>query len=726
MPLLPEPLPAGPVRSRLPQPLLQLEAPAVSFQSSGLPRLKTALYRQRWLLATIVVFFLALAAALTWILPPHYVAEGSIIIEPPNQRLAELTPADSSMPFDEDRTLQTEMTILASRAVALPVIGQLHLDVRDVEIRTALANAETSARRKGQTVSPRLRDQIASDIFGHKLAVLPDKLSRTVHVEYTSRSPELSSEVVNATLQEFMGYGQQQRLRQAKQADPWLQQQLEEVNRRTLRDDQQLVDFQQRHAYTPLLLPGGQQNVLLARLADANHDLSTAEADQITSEALLHTYPGSLEELPASLRTPELDAAIAARATALTDLNRLSATYQAGFPLVVAARDQLAKAQQHLNQLRAQVTTGLEKQHQAALERQQDMQQLVDDLSHAAAGEGTVETRYELLKQQAAADQQLYQTLRQKLNQEQLMASLPTSNVRLLDPAERPMAPAYPRLPVDLGLGLVLGLVVGLGAALGRERWSDALTGVDQLRDGLGGGLTPLAVIPDQQRMLDHALRDLPPGEAASAGEEGYARMAAQLMARGRQLPLAVLLTSANPGDGKTMTTCRVGQALARAGWRTLVVDADLRRPGCHTFFGIENGSGLIAAQLGTEVAPVKVADGLDLMPCEASPSQPLQPRRIAALMERWRQQYDCILLDSPPGILTGEAVLLAPLVDGVVVVLRWGHTRAAEAQQLGDELARTGTPLFGSVLNRADPSAPVFRYYRRHYGYFNTPAVVR
>lgn len=724
MPLLPESLPAGPVRPRLPQPLYQLEPPA-PVAHHQVVRLKTALYRQRWLLAAVIVLFILLAASLSWIIPPHFVAEGSIIIEPPSQRLAELNPPAYMPTYDEDRELQTEMTVLTSRAVAVPVIHRLHLQSMDPEIRKALDAADKAAAKKGQPLTPARRDQIAADIFGHKLTVLPDKLSRTVHVTYVSRDSGLAASVVNAALHEFTGYARSQRMATASQAAPWLQQQLAEAQRRVKDDNVELVAFQQQHTYTPLLVPGGQQGVLLDRLADANKGLSAAEADRINSEALLRTYPGSLGELPTALRTPELEAAITARATARTELAQLESTYRPDFPLVVAARERLQKSQKQVDGLRAEVTGSLAKNYQAALRRQAEMQGLVNGLSHEAASEGTVETRYQMLKQRQLADQQLYDTLRQKLNEEQLVASLPTSNVRLLDTAEKPMTPAYPRLALDLGLGLVLGLVFGVGTALGRERWRDTLTGPGELQERMGQEMAPLTVIPDQQRLLDRALKDLPPGEAGGPGEESYARLAAQLMA-GRAAPFSVLLTSANPGEGKTMTTCRLGLALARSGWRTLLVDADLRRPGCHTFFSVDNSHGLLAAQQGQTITPVRVGEGLDLIPCESGSGQPLQPRRVATLMEQWRKQYDCILVDSPPGTLTGEAVHLAPLVDGVVVVLLWGRTRAEDAEQLGAMLLRTGSPLLGSVLNRVDPAAPVFGYYRRHYSYFNTPAVMR
>ncbi|MGH9483518.1 MAG: tyrosine-protein kinase family protein, partial [Terriglobales bacterium] len=158
---------------------------------------------------------------------------------------------------------------------------------------------------------------------------------------------------------------------------------------------------------------------------------------------------------------------------------------------------------------------------------------------------------------------------------------------------------------------------------------------------------------------------------------------------------------------------CELGRALAQAGWRTLLVDADLLRPGCHSYFGVANLHGLAAAQTGRKTAPLNVAPHLDLMPVEDD-APPLQIRAMAALLEQWREHYDYVLVDSPPGQASGEAILLSSLVDGVVVVLHWGRTKRTDAQQLCEDLARAHAPLLGTIFNRADPAAPSYRPYRR------------
>ena len=669
-----------------------------------LPRLGEALYRSRRVALLLVLLGVLAGAALSWLVAPVYTAQGALVVERPNPQPAELHPSETPA-YDEDREIQTEMTELASRSVATRVIARLDLTHRDPEMAQALARA-----RRGGALEASTAAAIAGDVFAGQLALLPDKLSRTVRVEFRSRDPRLAATAVNGLMAEFVDYTRGARAATGQALAAWLRDQLQGERDRFQRDEAALVAFQQQHAFTPLVVPGGQQNVLLEQLAVANRQLTDSTAARITSEALLATYPGTVSELPAELRTPAIDQAVGELTAAERALDLLQVQYQPGFPLLEQARERVARSRARLAGLGLQVRRGLEKRVRVARRQEAELGALVTRLSRRAAGESTTELEYQVLENRAAAQRRLNETLNEKLQEAGLLASLPTSNVWILDRALRPLTPLYPRLPLDLGLGLALGLGAALATAVARERWSGAITaGRAGLQLG-GRWLPPLGLIPEARRRGAASL-----GRAAAG--ESYARLAAQLAAR-LGPPASCLLTSPNPGEGKTRTTCELGLALARLGWRTLLVDADLRRPGCHRFFGVENASGLLAAQQGTAPA-VHVAPNLDLLPCENAPEAQLLPRRLAEMLAEWRTRYDYVLLDTPPGRLTGEAALLAPLVGGVLLVLRWGHTGEEEARALAEELARARGTLIGTVLNRADLNAPEFRYYRQHAAYY-------
>ncbi|HVA64240.1 MAG TPA: P-loop NTPase [Terriglobales bacterium] len=693
-------------------PLYELEAPPPA--SPRRHQLQNALYRQRWLGLGLVAACVLLAGSASWWLRPYYQADGSLIIQHPRLHAAELTPQEYPPPVDPDREMQTELSILGSRAVAAPVIAQLDLMRRDPEIERALAEAEQRARARGRSLGAEERRELAEAVFAGKLRLAPDQLSSTVQVRYGSHDPAVAAAVVNATIQAFLRQTLAERGAQGELAAHWMEQQVEQAQARLAQEDGGVAAFQQQHAYIPLLDAGGAQSGLLNRLGDANHAWSAAQAERIADQAAVASYGGEVvAALPAELRNPEIDRASANVGAAEEQLSALQTTYRPNFPLVVEARQQLAGAQRALAGLERQVAAGLRQRLASSQQREQALGQLVDQLSRQAAAASGLEMQFGVLKSRADAQRALVATLRQKLDETKLEASLPPSNLTVLDAALPPRSPLYPQLPLDLGLGLGLGLVVGLGTVLTRERWTEALTAGEAVKRGLGSALAPLGMVPERRRTAA-GRRGLLPAAGGLRAEPSYHKIAANLVARGGAPPRAILVTSVNPGEGKTTSLCQLALALAESGWRTLVVDADLGRPGCHSFFGLANASGLQAAQAGRKVAPLAVAPHLDLMPAEEPAGVLLQARAMAGLMEQWRQHYDYILLDSPPGNHSGEAVLLSSLVEGVVVVLRWGRTRLPEAQQLCEELARARAPLLGTLFNRADPSAPEFRAYQR------------
>lgn len=698
-------------------PLYELEPAAGAEPRRG--RLPDALYRQRWLMVAVVLACVVIAAVLSFTLRPYYQATAAIIIRHPNLHPAQITPQDYPPPADPDREMQTELTVLGSRAVALPVIRQLDLEQRDATIATALAKTRQNLARKGKTLAPADADAIAYDIFQSKLKAVPDKLSATVHVSFGGHNPALVAQVVNATNQSFLAETLAARGEQGQTAGHWMQAQVAQAEAQLHADDEAVAAFQQQHAYVPLLgaVSGasGAQSALLARLADANHAYGVAQAERIADAAALASYSGAdVSTLPAGLSNPEIARAVENLGAAQQQLTTLETTYQPDFPLVVEARQQLNAAQEKLTSLKTQVVAGLRQKLADSQQQEDHLQALVTDLNRQAAATSGLEMRFGVLQSRANAQRELVATLRQKLDEVKLEASLPPSNIQVLDPALPPSEPLYPNLRLDLALGLGLGIVFGIGAALAREHWTGALTAGAEVQRSLGPALAPLGMVAEARKQrLPGGARALLESGSSGGDPQGYRKIAANLVARCGVPPRAILVTSAQAGDGKTTSVCQLGHALAQAGWRTLLVDADLFRPGCHTFFGVTNLTGLAAAQTGRKTAPLNLAPHLDLMPVEDD-APPLQVRAMATLLEQWREHYDYVLVDSPPGQVSGEAVLLSSLVDGVLVVLRWGRTKRSEAQQLCEELARAHAPLLGTIFNRADPAAPSYKPYRR------------
>jgi capsular exopolysaccharide synthesis family protein len=188
-----------------------------------------------------------------------------------------------------------------------------------------------------------------------------------------------------------------------------------------------------------------------------------------------------------------------------------------------------------------------------------------------------------------------------------------------------------------------------------------------------------------------------------------------------------VLVTSPHPGDGKTVTTSNLAIAMAQAGHRTLLIDADFRRPMQHVLYGIETEVGASSAAAGV-VSPESVIrasgiDRLDILPCGEIPANPaglLNSQQFANMIAKLSLKYDYLLIDSPPVIPVTDARILSAMCDSTILVLRAGKSTRKDCEQAVEALAAVGARSVGVLLN--DLPARSGQY---HYGDYNyTPRI--
>jgi capsular exopolysaccharide synthesis family protein len=181
-----------------------------------------------------------------------------------------------------------------------------------------------------------------------------------------------------------------------------------------------------------------------------------------------------------------------------------------------------------------------------------------------------------------------------------------------------------------------------------------------------------------------------------------------------------ILVTSAGEGEGKTTVVANLGVALAESGKRVLLIDCDLRQPGLHAVFGLAAAPGLSNALLdepGELPTSATAVPGLSLLPAGDLPPNPAEfvaSARLARLLDRAREAFDYVLIDSPPAGLVSDAAVLTPSVDGVVLVVSVGKTKRDVARRTKEQLDRVGARLLGVVLNNAKLDSKLKQYHTR------------
>jgi capsular exopolysaccharide synthesis family protein len=300
---------------------------------------------------------------------------------------------------------------------------------------------------------------------------------------------------------------------------------------------------------------------------------------------------------------------------------------------------------------------------------------------------------------------------------------IPPVVVRVVQPAEAPASPSSTGLPMSLALGLLTGLALGLGGALARNALDNSVKSPDQLRDVTK--VPNLGTIAYDPGVPKHPLtvHENPHSPRAEAFRQ--LRTNLQFLDVDTQHKV-VVVTSSMPGEGKTTTLANLAIALAYAGSRVLVVEADLRRPKLADLLGVERSVGLtsiLAGRVRAEQAVQHWSGGVfDVLasgPLPPNPSELLGSQHMATMLADLRERYDLVLLDTPPLLPVTDAAAVAPSTDGAILACRFKKTRRTQVDAAVMALDAVSVPVLGTVFTMVPNTGP--RAYAQYNSYYRT-----
>lgn len=271
-----------------------------------------------------------------------------------------------------------------------------------------------------------------------------------------------------------------------------------------------------------------------------------------------------------------------------------------------------------------------------------------------------------------------------------------------LDQAATPTRPILPKPWLNIALGALLGLLAGIGLARARDLLDDKIDNIDELR-GVAG-VPVLASIPFERRVSSSPIADRP----YTPWSEAFVQLRTNLeFLKVDSHPRVVAITSALSDEGKSITACNLAIAVARAGRRVLLIEADLWRPACSRYLGVRSTTGLTTVLTGNVEASRAIVrwgeQGLMYLP--AGPRVPnaselLASRTYQEFLRQMRDQYDLVILDLPALLPTADAAVLAGRAQGTILLARHRHTRAKQIRRAVDALAKVNARLIGCVFN--------------------------
>jgi capsular exopolysaccharide synthesis family protein len=298
----------------------------------------------------------------------------------------------------------------------------------------------------------------------------------------------------------------------------------------------------------------------------------------------------------------------------------------------------------------------------------------------------------------------------------------PPVAVRVVQPAAVPLTQSSTSLPFSLALGLLSGLALGIGGALVRNALDTSVKSPDHLREASGApNLGFIAFDPETPKRPLTVHED-----PQSPRSEAFRQLRTNLQFVDVDHPRKiVIITSSLPEEGKSTTLANLAIAMASAGHRVLAIEADLRRPKLADLLGLDRTVGLtsvLAGRVSLRQAVQHWSGGVDVLasgPLPPNPSELLASQQMACLLSDLRNQYDAILIDTPPLLPVTDAAAVAPATEGVIVVCRYKNTKRDQLRSAIQALESVSAPVLGTIFTMVPKTGP--RAYAQYYACYRT-----
>ena len=718
-------------------------------QDSALREYMRVLIKRKWIVIACAVGIFAAVAIASLRQTPIYEAVGRIAVNKADSNLITFKDSVPVMDYYDPTDLDTEVRILQSDLLALQVIRQLNLDKRS-------ENGQAAPKQPNLVADPMQNDsrRVTAMLGGFKgnlkVSLIPN--TRIIEIHYRSTDPTLAANVVNTLAATYVEQNFKTKFESTMQASDWLSKQLVDLQMKVETSQEKLVRYQKEHEIFGV---DEKQNIITQKLDELNRELTAAESDRMQKEAVYRmTQNGDPDAIASAVATdpaagmagtgstsPLLDKLHQQQADLKIQIAELSTQFGPSYPKLAQLNNQSKEIDRQLQNEVHKAVDHLRGQYQTAVQRETMLRAALDKQKQEANRLNENAIDYTLLKRDVDSNRQLYEGLLEKLKEAGVTAGLKSNNFRIVDAARPPNAPVEPNIPRNLAFAFVLGLTSGVGLAFLMEGMDNTVRTTEQAQmiSALPSlGMIPLGSKPTNTSIAAKRLALTSSREVfelvtqvrpQSQMAESYRALRTSLLLSNLGAPPKVIMvTSARPQEGKTTTSINSAIVLAQKGVRVLLVDADLRRPSVHKTLGMGPRSGLSNvltgnATLEQAITVSPILPNLFILPAGSPPPNPaelLASANMRDVLNELREQFDHVVIDTPPTLSVTDAVVLSPRMDAIILVIRSGQTTKQALRRARDILMQVNAKVTGVLLNAVDLTSPDYYYYYEYQGKYS------
>jgi len=696
---------------------------------------RAMVWRQRRILLLAIGVALFIGLAISLLMTPVFLAQAQLRVDNENVKIVQGQDLDPAVAVvDTNRYLNTQALILQSRSMALKVTNDLKL-ARDDSFLTAMHSAAVGDSLPAQQAEAERRERIAR-ILTDNLKVQVPMDNRILTIGFSSPDPSMAAAVANSFARNFVANNVQSGLDSNAYARKVLSEQIDALRAQLGSTEHKAIEYARDNklidasnasgtgagdAKTNSAGSSNTQSITTANLIHLNQQYTDALTARIMAQqrwrAAQTTPPLQLTEVQASAQIQSL---VSQKTQLDAQYAQLVARYSADFPQVRQVKAQLDAVNAQLNQQIANVRKGIEYQYRVTVEQEQSLGRERDQLSGQTLEEQSRRVQLNLIARDVDSMRNQLNGLMERYNQVSSASDIIRNNVSIVDTATVPARPVSPNIPKNLGIALGVGIVLALALAIAREAMDDTLRSPEEVESKLHLpllGTTPIAA--------DNELAAVGQDRKSALAEAYYSIRASLDYATASGAPSSMQVTSSQPSEGKSTTSSSLARDYARIGKKVLLVDADLRRPTLHKYFGITNSTGFVDVLLGHKPLAECVVQGevanLDLLPLGPIPPNPveiLSSNVVAEFLHHARSKYDIVILDTSPVMGLADAPLIARQVGCVVMIVEANRAHNGQAKAAVRRLQDSGAKIVGAVLTKFDHRIAGYSY-DYHYKYY-------
>lgn len=737
---------------------------------SPIRQLFNTLWRRKWII--VACLFVAFVGSVLYVqqLTKRYVAEAVVVLESRRENVVNiqsvLTGGDPNF-----YTNETEAQVLRSRTLAAKVVDQLDL-VNNPEFNPTLIPPSTGPvaslikalnpkefikaivpdaedelsqraderRRRMESSSPEQRDAMTRDMvidyFLASLTVTATERSRALRLSFVSADAELAALAVNTLADIYILDSVNVKIETTRRASDWLNDRVSELKKRTKESQEALEAYRRKIGVIDL---GQRATLMTQQLAELSTKLITARSERNEAEAKfaqlrkLLSSPDGIETASAVLANQLIQRLREQEAQLLREMAELKITLRDQHPRMINKQGELADLQQKIRREIEKIGTSEQSALEIVKAREANLQAEVNLLQKQLQEQSEAEVGLRQLESEVNANKQLLDTVLSRFKELDVQEQgLQTADARLISPATVPLRPAYPKKTLIIGFALVLAAVAGVALVFLLEHLDAGFRSLRQLE--VASGVPSIGMVP-----LVTGRNVRPQDEVVERPQSVFAEAiravrTALLLSNVDRPPKTVLFTSSVPSEGKTSTAMALARASAKAGQRVIIIDCDVRSPAVHTALGVPNLNGVVDVLSGES----KLEDVIDIderSGCHyvtagrmaPNPTDLLGSARMRQMLDRLREVYDLVVIDTPPVLAVSDTLVLLRLADKTCFVVRWGKTHREAAVNALRQVIDAGADLLGALLTQVDAkkhaqyhygnSAYYYGAYRKYYG---------